>query len=212
MEFPIQAVLFLGVIPALFLMFLSLKGYDGYYKDKVIFLTFIVGIIIGVISVIIETYTVAVGIYFIILFPILEQLFKTIILNIGRFHGNKETPIYGLSLGLGFGSVFIPYLLISLSFQGSYNNLSIAFVVIVAIGIMLIHAATGVGIGFGVYDYSLFKYVIFAIILYVPVTALTIVSSEVNYIQLILFPYGIILYWYFTTKIMVKIKDDKKEN
>ena len=49
MEVPIQAALFLGIIPALFLMFLCLKGYDGYYKDKSIFLTFIAGIILGVI-------------------------------------------------------------------------------------------------------------------------------------------------------------------
>ncbi|KYK21283.1 protease PrsW [Thermoplasmatales archaeon SG8-52-4] len=207
-----QALLFIGIIPALILLFISLKGYEGYYKEKLIFLTFVVGLIIGVITVVIETYTSAIGIYFIILFPILEQLFKTIVLNIGRFHGKHETPIYGLSLGLGFGSIFIPSSLVLLNVQGVFDNLSITLSIIGSIGIILIHAATGVCIGYGVYKYSLIKYVLLAIVLYIPVTALTFISSfiEIVYVQLAIFPYGIILYWYFTTQIMIKIKTESK--
>jgi hypothetical protein len=212
-----QTLLFVGIIPALVLLFVSLKGYEGYYKDKIIFLTFVIGLIIGVIAVIIEAYTATIGVYYVILFPILEQLFKTIILNIGRFHGKKETPLYGLSLGLGFGSIFIPSSLVLLSIQGAYDNLSMALTIVGAIGIILIHAATGVCIGYGVYIYSLIKYLLYAIILYLPVTGLTFISTffKIDYIQLAVFPYGIILYWYFTTRIMIKIKSDseeKKEN
>jgi len=207
-----QALLFIGIIPALILLFISLKGYDGYYKDKVIFLTFVAGLIIGVLTVIIEAYTASVGIFFIILFPILEQLFKTIVLNIGRFHGKKETPIYGLSLGLGFGSIFIPSSIILLNIQGSYDNITIAFALFGSLGIILIHAATGVCIGYGVFNYSLPKYLLYAIVLYIPVTGLVYLSTYIEkfYLQLLLLPFGIILYWYFTTKIMIKIKDEKK--
>jgi hypothetical protein len=132
-------------------------------------------------------------------------------LNIGRFHGKKETPIYGLSLGLGFGSIFIPSSIILLSAQGVSDNFSMILVTIGAIGIILIHASTGVCIGYGIYKYSLLKYLFFAIILYVPVTSLTFFSSYLNngYIQLVTFPYGIVLYWYFTTQIMIKIKSEK---
>lgn len=208
-----QALLFMGIIPALVLLFISLKGYDNYYKDRVVFLTFIAGLIIGVLSVIIEAYTASVGIYFIILFPVLEQLFKTIVLNIGRFHGNKETPIYGLSLGLGFGSIFIPSSIILLNIQGSYDNITLAYALIGAIGIILIHAATGVCIGYGVYIYSFTKYLLFAIALYVPVTGITYISAflEKLYLQLLILPYGLILYWYFTTQVLVKIKVKKEE-
>ena len=84
-----------------------------------------------------------------------------------------------------------------------------------AIGIILIHAATGVCIGYGVYIYSLTKYLLFAIILYIPVTGITYVSAflEKLYLQLLILPFGLILYWYFTTRVMVKIKlkKDKKE-
>ena len=203
-----QALLFLGIIPALFLLFISLKGYDGYYKEKTIFLTFVAGLIIGVIAVIIEAYTAAIGLFYIVLFPVLEQLFKTIVLNIGRFHGKKETPIYGLSLGLAFGSIFIPSSLILLNIQGVYDNLTIAIVLLGSIGIILIHAATGVCIGYGIYSYSLTKYLLFAIILYIPVTALFHLSTyfQRGYMQVAVLPYGLILYWYFTTRIMIKIK------
>jgi len=206
-----QALLFMGIIPALFLMFISLKGYDGYYKEKLIFLTFVVGIVLGVIVVLIEAYSAAVGIYFIILYPILEQLSKTIVLNFRRFHGKKETPIYGLSIGLGFGSIFIPASLILLNLQGTYTNVTISISVIASVGIILIHAATGICIGYGVYKYSLLKYLLFAILLYLPVTVLTFLSSliKIDKLQLAILPYGIILYWYFTTQIMVRIKDQK---
>ena len=206
-----QALLFMGIIPALFLMFISLKGYDNYYKEKLVFLTFVIGIVLGVIVVLIEAYSAAVGIYFIILFPILEQLSKTIVLNFRRFHGKKETPIYGLSLGLGFGSIFIPSSLILLNLQGTYTNVAITISIIASIGIILIHAATGVCIGYGVYKYSLLKYLVFSILLYLPVTALTFSASliKIENLQLAILPYGVLVYWYFTTRIMVRIKNQK---
>ena len=46
MDVPIQGLLFLGIIPALILLYIGLKGYEGYYRDKTIFLTFIIKIII----------------------------------------------------------------------------------------------------------------------------------------------------------------------
>ena len=104
-----QTSLFIGIIPALIILYIGLKGYEGHFKDKLIFLTFIVGIIIGFISAVIELFTRDIGlIIYIILFPVLEQLSKTIVLNLGRFQEKQETTIYGLSLGLGFGSVFTP--------------------------------------------------------------------------------------------------------
>ena len=114
MELPTQAILFLGIIPALFFLFIALKGYEGYYKDKTIFLTFITGIFFGILAAIIRLIInpLPLVIIFIILFAFLEQLFKTIVLNIGRLQYKKETTIYGLTLGLGFGSSFTPFLVI----------------------------------------------------------------------------------------------------
>jgi hypothetical protein len=205
-----QSLLFLGIVPALILMFISLKGYDEVYKQKNMFLSFAAGLFAGAISVIIETASIGVGLVtLIILFPVLEQLFKTIFLNIGRLQKKRETTIYGLSLGLGFGSIFTPFVIIRFSEQASLDNLSFVLLIIGSIAIILLHGATGVLIGFGVYMGELTKYLFYAIILYIPsyVFAIRFVPdiSINNIIQLGLLPYSIVVYWYATTKVMPKI-------
>jgi len=207
-----QTLLFLGIIPALVLLFISLKGYDGYYKDKIIFLTFISGIIAGFISILIEWFTVGVGVWFIILFPILEQLFKTVILNISRFHGKKETVVYGLSLGLGFGSIFIPFSIILTNVQGG-NDLLIVLVAAGSFGIILMHASTGISIAYGVYTYKMGKYLIISILVYLPVTFTIFLTAlyNIGYLQVVLIAYGIVIYWYATKKIMPRILEKTKK-
>ena len=160
MEILPQAMLFMGIIPSLILLFISLKGYEGLYKEKYIFLFFIVGIIAGIISIIIEYLTLSIAILSILLFPILEHLIKTMILNLKRFHKKRETTIYGLSLGVGFGSVFTPYYIIitTQNQTGDISNLILAF--LGSLGIILLHGATGVAIGYGVYSSNLIKYFI----------------------------------------------------
>jgi len=206
-----QASLFLGIIPALILLYISLKGYEGYYKDKTVFLTFVAGIIAGFISVIIETYASNIGILFIVLFPIIEQLFKTIILNIRRFQKKRETTVYGLSLGLGFGSIFTPFSMITSNIQTT-NSYLIVIVIIGSIGIILLHGATGVCIGYGVYSGKLLKYFLLAIILHVPLTGLIFLTSLLNIknLQIGLIIYGLITYWFITKNIMPKILSQQK--
>ena len=201
-----QTSLFIGIIPALILLYIGLKGYEGYFKDKLIFLTFIVGIIIGFISAVIELFTRDIGlIMYIILFPVLEQLFKTIVLNLGRFQEKQDTTIYGFSLGLGFGSVFTPTAII----MGNFNEINIAFIaaIIGSLGIILFHAATGAIIGYGVYSHKLSTYLTLAILLQIPITTVIGVTNlfSISYLQIILVMYGIIVYWYATKKIMRRI-------
>jgi hypothetical protein len=199
-----QASLFIGIIPALILLYISLKGYDGHYQDKRIFLTFLFGLLIGFVSIIIEYYTSSIGELYIVLFPILEQLFKTIILNIGRFQGKGETTIYGLSLGLGFGSIFMPFQLILVSFNNEITNLMLFYTILGSFGFILLHGATGTIIGYGVSQRKLKKYFIFALLLHIPFAIISYISVIIdnNLIQLILIPYGLIIYWYATKKIM----------
>jgi hypothetical protein len=201
-----QTSLFIGIIPALIILYIGLKGYDGYYKDKIIFLTLIVGIIIGFISAVIELFTREISfIMFIILYPVLEQLFKTIILNLRRFHEKQETTIYGLSLGLGFGSVFTPAAII----MGNYQEINIAFItaVVGSFGIILFHAASGILIGYGVYSRKLSIYLTTAILLQIPFTIVIGVTNifNIGYLQISLIAYGIIIYWYTAKKIMPRI-------
>jgi hypothetical protein len=201
-----QASLFLGIIPALFLLFLGLKGYDGYYKDKIVFLTFIIGIILGVISAVMEILSLSIGLLIIILFPILEQILKLIVLNIGRFQKKKSTVIYGLSLGLGFGSVFTPISLILANIE-TESILIIISILIGSFGIILLHAGTGIILGYGVYTGKILKYYLLTILIYIPFTAWFFLTGIYNIeeTQILLIFYGLAIYLYSTIKIMKKI-------
>jgi hypothetical protein len=206
-----QASLFLGIIPALILLYISIKGYEGYYKDKLIFLTFVGGIIAGFISVIIETFASGIGVLFIVLFPMLEQLFKLVILNFSRFQNKKETTIYGLTLGLGFGSIFTPFSMITANVQ-STEFLVLISIIIGSFGIILLHGATGVCIGFGITEGKIIKYFIIAILLHVPLTSIIFITTlfNIQYLQIGIIIYGVIIYWIVTKKIMTKILPSKR--
>lgn len=200
-----QTSLFIGIIPALIVLYIGLKGYEGQYKDKLIYLTFIVGIIIGIASAVIELFTRNIGLLvYIILFPILEQLFKTIILNLGRFQEKQETTIYGFSLGLGFGSVFTPVAIFFGNFQDIF---SMTAAMTGSFGITLFHAATGILIGYGVYVNKLAKYLSISILLHLVITTVIGFTNlfSVGYLQITLALYGLIVFWYALKKIMPRI-------
>jgi len=211
MDVPVQAVLFLGIIPALIFLYIALKGYEGHYKDKTIFLTFIIGIALGVIAAvarllinppyliitpnisIISRYTII----FIILFAFFEQLLKTIVLNIRRLQLKKETTIYGLSLGLGFGSSFTPFLVISGSMTGQSNLLFLGLVAFGSLGFILFHAACGAYIGYGIFVGKMTKYLFVAILLQIPfntVAELTRIYIKPYYSYYLVYQVGLVLF------------------
>jgi hypothetical protein len=199
--------LFLGIIPALILLFISIKGYEKSLKQKNIFLSFIVGIIIGIITVGVEIYTGDLPIYIIVIFPIFEELFKTIILNIRRLQEKPETILYGLTLGLGVGSVATSASVLRGTFQAG-DYLGLGLVVFGSCGIIMLQGSTGVIIGYGVYKGKVTQYVTFAIVLHIifimGLFFVQLLSIEVA-VVLYLFIVGLILYWYATKKIMPQI-------
>jgi hypothetical protein len=206
-----QASLFLGVIPALMLLYITIKGYEGFYKDKVMFLTFVAGIIMGFIAALAQSITYAAAIVFVVLLSFFDQLFKTIILNIGRLQENRETPIYGLSLGLGFGSSFTPFMIIAISSLGISNTNVLLTAGAGSIGIILFHGATGSYIGYGIYQGKLMKHLLIAILLQLPfnfLVGLMVIFSIPEFLEtqiglaLAIILYGIVVYWYTTKKVL----------
>lgn len=219
MEIPIQSLLFVGIIPALILLYISLKGYEGYYKEKTVFLTFIVGIITGLIAVVVRLIfnPLPFLIVFIVLFAAFEQLFKTIVLNLRRFQGKKETPIYGLSLGLGFGSSFTT-ILIAGGFVVYKELYPIFLVSICSISFILFHAATSAYIGFGVYRMKLSKYLFVAFLFQLIFNTLFDgaiamgLSPLDTYFQLGLIIYGLTIFLYVIRKVLPNIfKEERRK-
>jgi hypothetical protein len=202
-----SASLFLGIIPALILLFISVRGYEASLKHKNIFLAFIAGIIVGFIAIVVEIYTGNVPIYIIVIFPIFEELFKTIFLNIGRLQEKPETVIYGLTLGLGFGSVATSASILRGTIPAG-DYLGLGLVVFGSCGTIMLQAATGVIIGYGVYKRKVATYVMMAIILHIALIAglfVTQILSNGVIVVTYLFFGGLLIYWYATQKVMPQI-------
>lgn len=191
------------------------------YKDKTVFLTFVVGIILGFIAAVVRSFTLPGMIAYIVLLAFFEQLLKTIVLNMRRFQRKQETTIYGLSLGLGFGSVFTPFLIVAGSASIVGDTTAFAAVAAGSLGIILFHAAMGVFIGYGIYEGKLLKFLFIAIGLQLPFNALMDWSRFYPnvyffYAQLALILYGLFVFWYVVKKVMpqllVKGKKRKRSN
>ena len=156
-------------------------------------------------------------IVFIVIFAFFEQLLKTIVLNLGRLQLKKETTIFGFSIGLGFGTVFTPFLLIAAAAATQIDNRSIILITAGSVGIVLFHGATGAYIGYGIYQGKLMRYLFTAIIIQIPFNVLidlTRVSISNQYFALYqvgLIAFGALLFIYVITKIMPQIltKDAK---
>ena len=209
-----QESLFLGIIPALIFLYISLKGYEGHYKEKSIFLTFIIGVVLGFIAAFVQSITISLVIVYIILLAFFDQLFKTMILNIGRLHEKRETTIYGMILGLGFGSSFTPFLIIAISSLKTQDATVLSLVAIGSLGIILFHGATGAYIGYGIYVEKLFKYLLTAVIIQLPfnfLLGLMIKYSSIHTFNmqlvsvLCIITYGSLAFIYVTKKVMPQI-------
>ena len=206
-----QASLFLGIIPALIILYIGLKEFEGYYKDKTVFLTFVIGIIIGFIAAVTRVFTLPMAIISIIILAFFEQLFKTIVLNIGRLQLKKETTIYGLSLGLGFGAVFTPFLIIKANELLTSDATILSLLTIGSIGIILFHGATGAFVGYGIYSGKMINYLLIAIIIQIPFNLIMDANwvllpnaSTGLQIAIVIAPilYGGIIFWYVYKKVM----------
>ena len=154
---------------------------------------------------------------FIVLFEFSDQLLKTMLWNIGRLQIKKETTIYGLSLGLGFGSIFTPFLVIASSSFLTDGYYHVSLIGLGSIGIILFHAATGAYIGYGIYSGKTMKYLIIAIIIQIPFNFIVdmtrgVTSKYFVYFQLGLILFGVIFFWYVFTKIMPQILVKRKKS
>jgi len=154
-----SALLPIGIIPALFVLYFTLEGYEKNFRDSDIFLTFIGGIAVGTLVYFMEIWVLAIFNYDVLLqaidiililsfaFALFEHLAKLVVLNLPRFQKDEGTVLYGASLGLGFaatsGAVFMRYVNSLFSLDGLYAGL-------LAIALMFLSCATTMLLGIGI--------------------------------------------------------------
>lgn len=154
-----SALLPMGIIPALLVLYITLGGYEDRFRDKYIFLTFIGGIALGTLVYFMEIWVLSVFNYEVLLqaldvilllslgFALFEHLAKLVVLNLPRFQRDEGTVLYGASLGLGFaatsGAIFMRDVGSLFSPQGLYAGL-------MALALILLSCATTMLLGVGI--------------------------------------------------------------
>ncbi|OPX62120.1 MAG: hypothetical protein A4E29_00641 [Methanomassiliicoccales archaeon PtaB.Bin134] len=145
----------LGVGPALALMFYTLRDYTypqverPFFDDRKLFLMLAVGMVIGVVVYVLQSYFDLGFILFALLFAVLEELIKLVILNMPRFSRKLDTSFYGFALGLGIGSTMAFGAVFYTMQQSDMDLLAWITVLVLAVQMVLLHASTGALIGTG---------------------------------------------------------------
>ena len=151
----------IGFAPALALMYYTLKDFTypaverPFFDDRKVFFMFAVGIMIGVVLAAVEyifsSTDVGSLMLYAILFALMEELAKFVILNLRRFLQKLDTTFYGVTLGLGIGSTtgFGAVFFTLHALNGQVGVLDYVFLVLLAIQLVLLHGATTTTIAIG---------------------------------------------------------------
>ena len=171
MKMALAAVIGLGA--ALAIIYIVLRKYtypaveQPFFSDPSFFKLFTVGLIAG--TAIFVLYTFFNGawysIFVAILFALVFELAKLVVLNLKRYHGKSDTLFYGFGLGVGVGGAFaFGFTFYGSSIEGLPLDAWILFTVI-AVQTVLVHSATGMTIGEGIARRRPFEFLLQALII-----------------------------------------------
>lgn len=203
-----NGVIISGIIITLVILWLSLRRYEGYFSEKKLFLSFLAGMAMGFVVIVIEFLTSEINLLMAILvFPTIEQLSKLMILNYRAYREKRDAPIYGLAVGLGFGAIFVP---ISALVMIKGQVLDISFILASLLGglaIIFLHGVTGSMLGYGVCYMDgerRWQYFALSVIATIPVRPILVIPFSIIYMAaVILLAYAVIIYLYATPKLLV---------
>jgi hypothetical protein len=147
----------IGFAPAMILMFWTLRDYTypkvekPFFEDKKAFGLFAVGMVIGVIIYSAQSWFALDLVLIALLFALVEELVKLMILNFSRFQRKLDTSFYGLTFGLGIGSTMgFGAAFVGLQFVEAVSAWTAFVIVLLSLQLVLLNASTGATIGIGV--------------------------------------------------------------
>ncbi len=190
-----------GIAPALALMYWSLRSYtypkvkQPFFDDRVVFTYLAIGLVIGVVVYATQSFFDMSFLLFALLFAVLEEMIKLVLLNLRRFRGKLDTQFYGLTIGLGiggamgFGAVFQSMPVLNFG-ETSVAVLNAIILVVLAVQFSLLHGATGAIIGVGVARSKPFSYFSQAVLYHLAFNLLMIgfylpLATPFNYIAFV---------------------------
>lgn len=151
----------MGIGVALALMYWTLKDYTypavekPFFDDRRVFGLLAVGMVLGVGIYAVQQYFPIQEVLFALLFAIIYEVVKLLVLNLKRFSRKLDTPFYGLTIGLGMGgTVALGYIWGSLTALGlgevAPTLVDYTVFMVWAIQLCLLNGSTGAMIGVGV--------------------------------------------------------------
>lgn len=211
----------LGLVPAIFLLYITLGPYENKFEDKVVFLSFIGGMILGTIVLLLQgSFLASIPSYrtywdilllMAVLFSFFDQLAKLVVLNLPRFHTDITTTIYGAALGLGLGTPIGALILRGIDIISIQGTAALSLV----ISFMLFQSAIGSLIGLGVGQGKKWTYFFYSFLLgaiFWPLLLLSITYYVLS-IFAVLFAVGFYLYMHkvFLPRFLLDRKTRKKQ-
>ena len=158
----------LAVAPAAVALLWGYSRYDGFFKDNVIFLYFMGGLIAGMGVAIFHAVLQGNTLAFVLGIPLLEQFAKTIIVNRRKWQGQPHAVFNGGAYGAGLG------VMVSLWYSRGYLTpetlgwIATAQILGIAVGVTFLSIATGWVIGASVRDHQPFKGTFLAALVGIP--------------------------------------------
>ena len=149
-----------GFGPSIALLYYTMSSYtfpkvkEPFFDDSKIFKFFALGIALGMIIFAFESWGRPTGetlIALVVMYAVMEELMKLVILNFPRFQRKVDTAFYGLALGLGiattytFASVYVS--LLDLEDPGLFEMVAYS---LLGLQFVLLHGSTTTMIGVGV--------------------------------------------------------------
>lgn len=172
----------IGLGPALFLMYYTLRSYTypavekAFFDDRGVFLFLAIGLIIGVVIWFFEFGFDLSFILYAFVFAVIEELVRLVILNFKRFHRRLDTMFIGFVLGLGMGgAIATGTVFASLSsLVGLIGPADIAILIVISVQLVTLGGATGATIGAGVAKSIPFSYFAQATMVHIAVNLIMI--------------------------------------
>jgi hypothetical protein len=165
---------FMSVLPAIVLVFMTLKEYEKYFEDKHFFFSMVLGLFAGIVSSVIyywsidyftKTMALVILISLIIGIAIYEVLLIMMILLMKRFNAKYDITYYGVVLGGSFAGLLGMFSIYVFFINIDATELAIVSMVLLIITLPMIYISTGAIIGFGIIKGEIFKFSGFAILI-----------------------------------------------
>ncbi|HEX9340264.1 MAG TPA: hypothetical protein VF992_03720 [Thermoplasmata archaeon] len=152
----------IGIAPALFLVWFSLRRFDRPFVDRTLFDDrrvfggFAVGMVFGTVA---SALNLAIGSGYVtnlagsiallasILF--LEELFKVVYLNRRGYRERFDTTFYGVPIGVGIASTSVVATIAWVVGDALYSALAFPLILLFSVSLSFVHADSGALIGFG---------------------------------------------------------------